>query len=215
MREQRWASLAVAQYRSGRQGDALRSLSRARQVLAEELGVEPGPELVALEQRILAQDPSLVEGDVVAPPSTVCPYKGLQSYEVDDAEAFFGREVAVEEGLARLATSPFLAVVGPSGCGKSSLARAGLAPALRRPDRRILLVTPGVHPVGALEAVRPDDAVVVDQLEELFTTCDDVQEREAFAEALGALRRSRRPARRLSAALVREALRQARAAPGG
>ena len=184
LREQRRASLAMAQYRSGRQGDALRSLSRARQVLAEELGVEPGPELVALEQRILAQDPSLVEGDVVAPPSTVCPYKGLQSYEVDDAEAFFGREHAVEEGLARLATSPFLAIVGPSGCGKSSLARAGLAPALRRPDRRVLVVTPGVHPVGALEAVRPDDAVVVDQLEELFTTCDDDQERDAFAEAL-------------------------------
>src|SRR4249920_332885 len=44
LREQRWVALALAQYRSGRQGEALRSISRARKVLAEELGVSPGPD---------------------------------------------------------------------------------------------------------------------------------------------------------------------------
>ena len=42
LREHRWATLAVAQYRCGRQADALRSLRRARQTLVEELGIEPG-----------------------------------------------------------------------------------------------------------------------------------------------------------------------------
>ena len=76
LREQRWASLAMAQYRSGRQGDALRSLSRARQALTEELGVDPGPELIELEHRILAQDPSLVEGDVVSAAEHGVPLQG-------------------------------------------------------------------------------------------------------------------------------------------
>ena len=50
LREHRWATLALAQYRCGRQADALRSLRRARQTLVEELGIEPGTEIVALER---------------------------------------------------------------------------------------------------------------------------------------------------------------------
>ncbi len=46
----------VALYRSGRQADALRAYQRARRVLAEELGIEPGPALRDLEEAILAQD---------------------------------------------------------------------------------------------------------------------------------------------------------------
>jgi hypothetical protein len=45
LRERRWAMLATAQYRCGRQGDALRSLRQARRTLVEELGVAPGLEL--------------------------------------------------------------------------------------------------------------------------------------------------------------------------
>ena len=51
--------LALALYRTGRQGDALTVLRRARDHLAEELGVDPGPALRALEDDILRQSPVL------------------------------------------------------------------------------------------------------------------------------------------------------------
>ena len=58
--ERLWAHLALALYRSGRQADALRALGDARRVLGEEVGVEPGPALKALEADILDQSPSLI-----------------------------------------------------------------------------------------------------------------------------------------------------------
>jgi WD40 repeat protein/DNA-binding SARP family transcriptional activator/KaiC/GvpD/RAD55 family RecA-like ATPase len=64
-RERRWALLMLALYRVGRQADALRTYQRARTALGTELGIEPGPELRALERAIVAQDPSL---DLPAPP---------------------------------------------------------------------------------------------------------------------------------------------------
>jgi WD40 repeat protein/DNA-binding SARP family transcriptional activator len=59
LREHRWVQLILALYRSGRQADALRAYQRARETLARELGIEPGPELQALERAVVAQDPSL------------------------------------------------------------------------------------------------------------------------------------------------------------
>ena len=59
LREERWTLLATALYRAGRQGEALRCLNDARRVLGDQLGVTPGPDLVALEQAILDQDPAL------------------------------------------------------------------------------------------------------------------------------------------------------------
>ena len=52
LRERRWALLALAQYQSGRQAEALRTLREARTMLATELGLDPGPDLVALEAAI-------------------------------------------------------------------------------------------------------------------------------------------------------------------
>ena len=43
LRERRWAILALAQYRCGRQAEALRTSRRARRTLVDELGIEPGP----------------------------------------------------------------------------------------------------------------------------------------------------------------------------
>ncbi len=58
-RERLWGHLMVALYRCGRQADALAAYQRAREVLVEELGLEPGGELQRLERAILAQDPTL------------------------------------------------------------------------------------------------------------------------------------------------------------
>jgi DNA-binding SARP family transcriptional activator/tetratricopeptide (TPR) repeat protein len=59
LRERLRALLMLALYRSGRQSDALAAYRAARQTLVDELGIEPGPELRALETAILRQDESL------------------------------------------------------------------------------------------------------------------------------------------------------------
>ncbi|MFF0221220.1 BTAD domain-containing putative transcriptional regulator [Streptomyces sp. NPDC004629] len=59
LRETLHCHLMVALYRSGRQSDALQVYQQARRSLVEELGVEPGPVLSRLQERILASDPSL------------------------------------------------------------------------------------------------------------------------------------------------------------
>ena len=182
LREQRWEALALAQYRAGRQGEALRTIRRARQVLAEELGLEPGPELVGLERAILTQDPGLA-GPLpeVGWHRAGCPYRGLAAYDVDDGEWFFGRGREIAVCLGIVDATGFVAVVGASGSGKSSLARAGVAPALRREGRQVAVVVPGADPDRALGGIAKGSVLVVDQLEELFVACDDERARTRFA----------------------------------
>lgn len=55
LREEGWRLLALARYAVGRQADALAALRQAREVLADELGIDPGPALVQLESDLLAQ----------------------------------------------------------------------------------------------------------------------------------------------------------------
>ncbi|MGW3353504.1 AfsR/SARP family transcriptional regulator [Nonomuraea rubra] len=110
-RERRWELLALALYRSGRQGDALNAVRRVRTLLAEELGVGPGPELRQLEVRILSQDPALAATGVAAATPDDRP---LSSFIGRDADlALLARLV----GMHRLVT-----VVGPAGSGKTRLA---------------------------------------------------------------------------------------------
>lgn len=116
-REDAWRLLALARYSAGRQGDALDTLRRARTVLADELGVDPGPDLRQLEADILAQAPELT---VSAPVPAAEPR----------AEELVGRG----EELARLAGAAATAarrervglalVTGEAGAGKTALAEA-------------------------------------------------------------------------------------------
>ena len=59
VRERLHAQLMLALYRGGRQADALEAYQRARGHLAEELGLEPGAALQALQAEILGQSPAL------------------------------------------------------------------------------------------------------------------------------------------------------------
>lgn len=189
-RESRWALLARAQYQAGHQGDALATLRRCRVVLAEDLGLDPGEDLLRLEASILQQDPGLLP----APPdaaATTCPYPGLLFYDVDDSERYFGRDREVSTCLEVLGRAATLAVVGPSGSGKSSLVRAGVAASLVRAGRSLAVMTPGPHPLAALGragGLRPHAVLVVDQVEEVVTVCTDPDERAAFLDALAAVR---------------------------
>lgn len=172
LRERRWALLARAQYRCGRQAQALRSLQTARRLLVEQFGIDPSRELVDLETAILRQDSALLAIAEQRPISDECPYKGLASYDLGDR--LFGRDAEVAAILDRLRTSRFLVLAGPSGCGKSSLLRAGVVPALQRLGRSTMVIVPGSD--GRLPV--PDEVatldrghapvLVVDQLEELF-----------------------------------------------
>ncbi len=80
----------LALYRSGRQADALRSFGRLRELLAEELGVDPSHDLVELEERILMQDPALGVATVSADPTAL--------NEGGDLVAFSRGQVIIEEG---------------------------------------------------------------------------------------------------------------------
>ena len=190
LRERRWATLALAQYRCGRQADALRSLQGARRILVDQLGIDPGPELVELETAILRQDPDLAGKREPPAISRQCPYKGLAPYDVADHDRFFGRDPEIATCLVRLATSPLLVVAGPSGCGKSSLVRAGLVPALQRRGQRVVTFVPGGDPdaalTNALTSASDNGVVVVDQLEELFTLEDDADTARTFCARLAA-----------------------------
>lgn len=193
-RERTWEQLALALYRAGRQADALASCRRAREVLAADLGVDPGPGLRDLEQRVLRHDPELVGAgaglvDLGLTEEAVaagCPYRGLDGYRDDDTAVFVGRERLTARLATACATHDVVVVTGASGAGKSSLVRAGLVPALRRgavPDSAAWR-TRVTTPTRLTAADTATDLLVLDQAEELFTALDAERSREAVRELL-------------------------------
>lgn len=183
LRERRWVVLGVAQYREGRQADALATVRRARTLIAAELGLDPCTELAELEQAILRQDPSLLTDRQLRAASPECPYFGLPPADVGDAERYFGREQELAGALRALDDHGVLLVAGSSGVGKSSFVRAGIGARLVDRGSDVAILTPGEHPMHALRDVRLRDGawlVIVDQCEQAFAAEDPAETRKFF-----------------------------------
>ncbi|WP_448613535.1 BTAD domain-containing putative transcriptional regulator [Modestobacter sp. URMC 112] len=143
LREERWRLLALALYRAHRQADALGALRRARERLADELGVDPGPALRELERLVLDQSPALAaprtparaEPAAAPPPETPVPPAAPPAEDLWDREREVATVAAALDDLA--AGQPRLLIVeGPAGIGKTRL----LAEARRMAAQRGLRV---------------------------------------------------------------------------
>jgi DNA-binding SARP family transcriptional activator len=127
LRERLRALQIRALYRAGRQGDALRAFEDARRLLADELGIEPGRELQALQRQVLTHDPVLDEGvdgarpnlpepDFLPPPTAETTHQPVLVGR-DDAVAVL--EQAVDD--ARAGHTRLALIEGEPGIGKTSL----------------------------------------------------------------------------------------------
>jgi predicted ATPase/DNA-binding SARP family transcriptional activator len=115
LREHRWEQLMLAQYRCGRQAEALRAFQDARRTLTEELGIEPSPPLRALEQAVLVQDPSLD-----APPRSD-PERARHNLPAA-LTSLVGREDDLRATRKLVAASRHVTFTGVGGVGKTRLA---------------------------------------------------------------------------------------------
>jgi predicted ATPase/DNA-binding SARP family transcriptional activator len=184
-RERLWGQLMLALYRSGRQADALEVFQEARQVLLEQLALEPGPDLRRLQEAILAHDPAIA-------PVPVAPQRrgNLPAWST----SFIGREAELAQVVELVREHRFVTLTGPPGVGKSRLAleaaraleselrggawHIGLANAASAADV-VRLVAQAVDSRGAdplartVARLRDTDAILV------FDACEHVLEETA------------------------------------
>ncbi|MEV5411235.1 BTAD domain-containing putative transcriptional regulator [Thermopolyspora sp. NPDC052614] len=130
-RERLRAAHLRALHRSGRTGEALDGFQELRRLLADELGLDPGPELTALHRAILAGDPA---EDAPAPVTRPARPLGNLPAPVTD---LVGRDHDVPRVRELLAAGRLVTLTGPGGVGKTSVALAAaraLASAETYPD---------------------------------------------------------------------------------
>ncbi|WP_067848346.1 BTAD domain-containing putative transcriptional regulator [Nocardia lijiangensis] len=128
LREEGWRLHALALWSNGRQADALAALRRARATFADELGLDPGPDLVALEEAILSQRTDVLRAAVPPPPADA-PRSQATAPPPNDAPGattFVGREselAALVAAAGEAATDGVRValVTGEAGLGKSTL----------------------------------------------------------------------------------------------
>ena len=166
-RERLWAQLMTALYRSGRQGDALGAFQRARSALVDELGVEPGPELQAVEAQVLAQDARLLA--VAKLPSSLPPGLTIVGPTFVGRQAELTRMLAAYDRAAAGSVERIL-LTGAHGIGKTRL----LAELAREAQVRGALVQdhiteerPGVPMVVLLDDLHRKSAADLNALTEL------------------------------------------------
>ena len=116
LREEGWRLLALALYSSGRQADALSALRRARTILGDELGVDPGPALVDLEAAVLAHRVTVnaAPAATFTATDTPCPPSG-----------FVGRADELRRIVDPASTTVLLS--GEAGAGKTALLQKSMS----------------------------------------------------------------------------------------
>jgi predicted ATPase/DNA-binding SARP family transcriptional activator len=145
VRERLWRLLVLALYRAERQADALAAYSRARVMLAAELGLEPGEELRRLQQAVLRQDVVAVQTSRHNLPAPLTSFLGRED-DLASLESLLGQ--------ARLVT-----LTGPGGVGKTRLALEAGERMLRSFPDGVWLVnlagirSPALVPAQVMEAL--------------------------------------------------------------
>ena len=125
MRERFWGQLMTAQYRCDRQADSLATYARARDRLADELGIDPGQALQQLELAVLRQDPALATppADDATPAHRAIGTR-RPARVPEPTTPTYGRDQLVAQVRAMLTEPAIRAVTltGPGGAGKSRVA---------------------------------------------------------------------------------------------
>lgn len=161
LRERLWRLLILALYRGERQADALAAYRRARDMLAAELGVEPGEELRRLEEAVLRQEVP------AAPPPA-------RHNLPRPASTFVGREAEVAEIVARIrGGARLVALTGPGGTGKTRLALEAAAELV--PEFKAGVFWVGLAPLREAELVLETVARVLGTQDDLVSHIGDRQ----------------------------------------
>ncbi|NUR95778.1 MAG: SARP family transcriptional regulator [Kribbellaceae bacterium] len=195
-REDAWRLLALALYRSDRQGDALAVLRRARATLVGQLGVDPGPALSRLESDILNQATHLAPaGNVWA--ETAAAYDRVVG----------GTRARIESTVGLLRN---LAVTGGGGleaARRHRLAAVRAAEELGDPDLTARVI--GAYDVPAIWTRSDDEAqaaAIVNAAERVLPTQDHPSIRARLLATIALESRGSREARPREAALEAEQL---------
>ena len=188
LREGAVAQLMRALVAAGRQSDALAAFGRLRARLADELGLDPAPELRALEQQVLRQEITArsVGGARIDTGPVPEPHPELRRRPVRDpahiraprllVSSFVGRDADLARTAGLLADVRVVTLCGPGGVGKTRLAMQVAATVAGHYDDGVLLVEFGdggpadVEPALAA-ALRLSDAVsgsFADRIVEVF-----------------------------------------------